>query len=398
VKSTGHPDRFDAFRTGIEERTRKGRLRVLQEIHPELGTPFVHRSGERLLNFSSNDYLGLATDPEVIEGAVRAAQRYGGGSGSSRLVCGGSDLHNRLESGLAELTSRPSALLFASGFQANTSVIPALTSNRRTLVVCDRRSHASVLHGCQLARVPFRRFRHNDPDHLDSLLAAGHQSVAGPAIVITESIFSVDGDRAPLADICDVADRHGALLMVDDAHAVGVFGRSGEGLAAAHPRIDVLLGTLGKAFGAAGAFVTCSELVRSHLVNFCGGVIYSTAPPPAAMGAAEAALRKIRSGALRQGDYLDFVRGAHARLASEGFDTTPSDTQIVPVQLGDDRSALVCAGHLAGRGILAVPIRPPTVPEGTARLRISFTRLHTAEHLELLVQALGEARLASAPT
>jgi 8-amino-7-oxononanoate synthase len=180
--------------------------------------------------------------------------------------------------------------------------------------------------------------------------------------------------------------------MVDDAHAVGVFGRSGEGLAARHPRIDVLLGTLGKAFGAAGAFVACSELLRSYLVNFCAGVIYSTAPPPAAIGAAEAALRKIRSGALRQGDYLDFVRAAHARLAAAGFSTNPSDTQIVPIQLGDDRSALACAAHLASRGVLAVPIRPPTVPEGSARLRLSFSRLHTAEHLERVVKALVEAR------
>ena len=396
MKRTGHPDRLEAFRTAIEERAGKGRLRVLQDIRPEMRTPFVHRSGERLLNFSSNDYLGLATDPDVIDGAVRAAERYGGGSGSSRLVCGGSDLHTRLESGFAELTSRPSALLFASGFQANASVIPALAATRRTLVVCDKRSHASVLHGCQLARVPFRRFRHNDPDHLDSLLTDGLRNGADAALVVTESIFSVDGDRAPLAEICEVADRHGALLMVDDAHAVGVFGSYGEGLAAPHPRIDVLLGTLGKAFGAAGAFVACSELVRSYLVNFCGGVIYSTAPPPAAMGAAEAALRKVRSGVLRQGDYLDFVTAAHQRLAAEGFDTSPSDTQIVPVPLGDDRSALACARHLASRGILAVPIRPPTVPEGTARLRVSFTRLHTAEDLDMLTHALVDARQAGA--
>jgi 8-amino-7-oxononanoate synthase len=154
----------------------------------------------------------------------------------------------------------------------------------------------------------------------------------------------------------------------------------------------VLLGTLGKAFGAAGAFVSCSELVRSYLVNFCGGVIYPTAPPPAAVGAAEAALRKIRSGELRQDLYLEFVRGAHARLAAAGFDTAPSDTQITPILLGHDRSALACAAHLAARGVLAVPIRPPTVPEGTARLRLSFTRLHTAEHLGQLVDALVEAR------
>jgi len=391
VESTGHRDRFHGFRSALEARTRKGRLRVLQEVGPEIGTPFVRRDGRLLLNFSSNDYLGLATDPEVVVGAVEAAERYGGGSGSSRLVCGGFDLHARLESGLAELTSKPSSLLFVSGFQANASVIPALTT-RRSLVLCDKRSHASVLHGCQLARVPFRRFRHNDPDHLDSLLVGARKDRGDPALIVTESVFSVDGDRAPLTEICDVADRHGALLMVDDAHAVGVFGRGGEGLAARHPRIDVLLGTLGKAFGAAGAFVACSELLRSYLVNFCGGVIYSTAPPPSAVGAAEAALRKIRSGALRQGDYLDFIRGAHAQLAAAGFETHPSDTQIVPVQLGDDRSALACAGHLASRGILAVPIRPPTVPEGTARLRLSLTRLHTGEHLDLLVEALVEAR------
>jgi 8-amino-7-oxononanoate synthase len=346
----------------------------------------VHQ-GRRLLSFCSNDYLGLATDPAVVAAAIRAAESHGAGSGASRLVVGGTDLHAELETRLADFTGRPAALLFSSGFQANSSVIPALTA-RSALVLCDESSHASILAGCRLSRAEVRRFRHNDVEHLDALLGELPTEAAGPPLVVTESLFSMDGDRAPLGEICDVAERHGALLMVDDAHAIGVFGVGGEGLAAPHSRVDVLLGTFGKAFGTAGAFVACSDLLRSHLVNFCSGVVYSTAPPPPVVGAAGAALEAIRSGRLEHGCYRTLVAYAHEHLRAAGFDTSPSDSQIVPIRLGDDRSALACGAFLRERGILAVAIRPPTVPEGTSRLRISLTRLHTRDHLEQLVGAL----------
>lgn len=382
-------DRFSEIRAGLDAREAAARLRRVETYVPEAGTPYVFCEGRRLLSFCSNDYLGLATDPEVVAGAVRAAESHGAGAGASRLVAGSFDIHGELERELADLTGREAALQLASGFQANTSVIPALTGPGG-LVLFDANAHASIRRGAWLGRGEARRFRHNDVGHLDVLLA--EHAGGGGSLVVTESLFSMDGDRAPLGEICDVAERHGALLMVDDAHAVGVFGVRGEGLAAAHARVDVVLGTFGKAFGTSGAFVASSELMRSHLANFCTGFVYSTASAPPVVGATAAALEAVRSGRLGQDRFRAFVASAHDRLREAGFDTSPSDSQIVPIRLGDDRAALACEAHLRARGILAVAIRPPTVPEGSARLRISLTRLHTAEHVETLVEALVEYR------
>ncbi|MGD8281735.1 MAG: 8-amino-7-oxononanoate synthase, partial [Gemmatimonadota bacterium] len=385
------PDRYAAFRDRLAERAEASRLRHTERYVPEPGTPYVVHEGERLLSFCSNDYLGLATDPEVVAGAVGATESHGAGSGASRLVVGSFDIHEELERELADFTGRDAALLFVSGYQANTSVIPAVAS-RGGLVLHDENAHASIRRGCWLSRAGTVRFRHNDVAHLEELLSEWVEREGAPPLIVTESLFSMDGDRAPLAGICEVAERHGALLMVDDAHAIGVCGERGEGLAAAHPRVDIVLGTFGKAFGTSGAFVASSELLRSYLVNFCAGVVYTTAPPPPVVGAARAALEVIRSGRLDQERFRAFVAATHERLARAGFDTTPSDTWIVPVLLGDARSALACQEHLRSRGILAVAIRPPTVPEGTARLRVSLTRHHSAEHVEQLVAGLVEFR------
>ncbi len=382
-------DRFSGFRDALERRTGEARLRTLEHYVPEAQVPYVTQGGRRFLNFCSNDYLGLAMEPEVVAGAVRAAKCHGTGSGGSRLVVGGFDLHERLEVELAAFTFRPCALLFTSGFQANTSIIPAVT-DRESLVLCDVDSHASIRRGCRLSRARLERFRHNDPDHLDALLTEHGRHRTGSVLIVTESIFSMDGDRAPLDDICEVAERHDALLMVDDAHAIGLFGQQGEGLAAQHDRIDLLLGTFGKAFGASGAFVACNDVLHSHLVNFCSGFIYTTAPAPPVIGAVEAALKVIRSGRLGQSEFRASVQSAHRRLRSAGFDTSPSDTQIIPIRLGDDRAALACAEFLRSRGILAIAIRPPTVPEGTARLRVSLSRLHTPDHVDQLVAGLQD--------
>jgi 8-amino-7-oxononanoate synthase len=384
-------DRFARFALGLEARADAARLRHDERYVPEPGTPYVVHEGRRLLSFCSNDYLGLASDADVVAGATRAAGTHGAGAGASRLVTGGFDIHADLEAGLAELTGRESALLFVSGFQANSSVIPAV-AGRPGMVLCDREAHASIRVGARLSHADVVRFRHNDVEHLDSLLAE-HATGGGDApLVVTESLFSMDGDRAPLAEICEVAQRRGALLMVDDAHAVGVFGERGEGLAAAYPRVDVLLGTFGKALGSSGAFVACSEVMRAYLVNFCAGVVYSTAPAPPVVGAAHAALDAIRSGRLDLACYRAFVASAHQAFHEAGFDTSPSDSQIIPIRLGADRDALGCEAFLRSRGILAVAIRPPTVPEGTARLRISLTARHTREHVGQLVAALVKYR------
>lgn len=379
-------DRFKTFRAGLRARAESARLRRIQRYVPEPGTPYVVHEGERLLGFCSNDYLGLATDPRVTAAAARAAESHGAGARASRLVVGAYDIHLDLEAELAVFTDREAALLFCSGFQANSTVIPAVAP-RDGLVLCDESAHASIRTGCRLSHATWQRFRHNDPEHLDALLT-GRNDDAGPPLVVTESLFSMDGDRAPLAGLCEVAERHGALLMVDDAHAMGAFGERGEGLAASHARVDLVLGTFGKAFGSAGAFIAGSELMRSWLENFCTGLVYSTAPAPPTVAAARAALDVIRSQTSDLACFRNLVAATHERLREAGFDTSPSDTQIIPIHLGDDRAALDCEAFLRTRGILAVAIRAPTVPEGTARLRVSLTTLHTADHVEQLVEAL----------
>jgi 8-amino-7-oxononanoate synthase len=384
-----HADRFSRLAARLDDRAADGRLRLPGHFRPEPGTPFVQDGDRRLLSFSSNDYLGLATDPDVVAGAIEAARSFGAGATSSRLVTGGLEIHERVEAELADFTGRTDALLFVSGFQANACVIPALM-DRHDMVLCDRLSHASILHGCHVRGTRYRRFRHNDVDHLDALATAwrSDEGATGRLLIVTESVFSMDGDAAPLDDICEVAERHGAILMVDDAHAIGVFGQGGQGLAAAHPRVDLVLGTFGKAFGASGAFVATNATVRSYLLNFCDGVIYSTAPAPSTLGAVEIALAKIRSGALDQASFIDFAAASRARLRAAGYDPGPSTTHIVPILLGESRSSVEIAAAARDRGVLTVPIRPPTVPEGTARLRISLTRLHADEHLDALVEAL----------
>jgi 8-amino-7-oxononanoate synthase len=383
------PDRLSPYVDALERRTRDDQLRLLRHYTREDGQPYVRRNGVRLLNFSSNDYLGLATDPDVREAAASFARRYGAGAAASRLVSGGLEIHESLEAALAAFARRGAALLFNSGYQANTSVIPALV-DRSGLVLCDRRSHHSILQGAVLSRARLLRFEHNDPQHLDDLLTQHGTDRSEARLIVTESIFSMEGDRAPLAEIAEVAEYHGALLLVDDAHAVGVWGPDGEGLAPAQERVDLVLGTFGKALGASGAFVASSPTLRSHLVNFCGGFIYSTAPPPATIGAVGAALTKVRTGELRQDLFRARVDAAHDRLRQSGFDTAPSSTQIIPIALGDARSALDAAEFLEERGILAVPIRPPTVPTGTSRLRVSLTRLHTMEQVDTLADALRD--------
>lgn len=381
------PERYAPLEEALASREAAGQLRALEHYHPVEEGPYTERGATRLLNFSSNDYLALAMDRQVREEAAQCAQRYGGGATASRLVAGGFPIHAELERTLAEFTGRESALLFNSGYQANVSILPALVG-RNGLILCDRMCHNSLIQGSILSRGKVLRFRHNDPGHLEELLASPEALDRSPILVVTESVFSMDGDRAPLAEIASIAESHGALLMVDDAHSFGVWGAQGEGLAAAHPRIDLLLGTFGKSLGSAGAFVACRELLRSYLINFCGGFIYTTGPAPATVGAAAAALGRIRSGELDLNGYHRRITRAHALLQSAGFDTSPSSTQIIPIQMDGEEEAVSCAAYLKERGILAVAIRPPTVPVGSSRLRISLNRLHTDAHLDELLAAL----------
>ncbi|HEX2582152.1 MAG TPA: 8-amino-7-oxononanoate synthase [Dongiaceae bacterium] len=339
----------------------------------------------RLVDFSHNDYLGLRTHPVVIERARAWTLRHGAGSGSSRLVSASHAEYLALERRLADFKGKEAALLFASGYQLNATVIPAIADLLGADLFFDKLAHASIYHGVK--GLPARRFRHNDLDHLDSLLKA---SRARHKLILTESVFSMDGDRAPLEDLAALAERHGAHLYIDEAHAGGVLGPEGRGLC--YPlgsRIAMVMGTLGKAMGGAGAYIAGSAALIAYLVNRAQGFVYSTALPPAALGALEGALDLLPGMEEARARVQDRAARLRRHLRARGFSCGPSTSQIVPLILGAAAAALAAQAHLARHGLHAVAIRPPTVPPGKARLRLSMSAGHSEPDFALLCETLA---------
>lgn len=355
--------------------------------------------GEPVLNFSSNDYLGLSRHPLLVERSREWAARHGAGAQASRLVTGNLDLHEQVEAKLARLKGTEAALLLASGWQANAAVLPALlraaASQGEVELYADKLNHASLHHGCQAAGVKQIRFRHNDLAHLESLLTAKAESSAGQPVsrfIVTESVFSMDGDRTDVERLATLADRYRAFVYLDEAHATGVLGPRGMGLAGLAPgRIDLAMGTFSKALGGFGAYVAGSRALCDYLINACSGFIYTTALPPAVLGAMDAALDLVptldaeRARLAAAGDNL------RAALRGMGLDTGASSTQIVPAIVGDEARALELASGLEQRGLLAVAIRPPTVPVGTSRLRVTLSAAHRDVDVARLIDGFAAA-------
>ncbi len=371
---------------GLAERDARGLRRRLR-VWPAAGGVWME-NGRRMLNFSSNDYLDLAAHPVVVAAARAALERWGAGATASRLVAGSLPVHEELETRLAAWKGYPAALVFGSGYAANTGILPALVGEGDA-VFADRLSHASLLDGIRLSGARLHRFRHNDPGHLRALIRRAPP--AGRRMVVTESVFSMDGDLAPLADLADAAEDAGALFLVDEAHATGVFGPGGAGLVSAQGlqgRVTLCMGTLSKALGGMGGFVCCSAALKDWLVNHARAFIYSTAPAPAVCGAALGALDFLAREPGRGADLLARAAGFRAGLLDGGIDTAPSASQIVPVPCGAAELALARAEALGAHDVRVVAIRPPTVPPGTARLRMSVTLAHTPEDLERATRAV----------
>ncbi|MDD5176848.1 MAG: 8-amino-7-oxononanoate synthase [Sterolibacterium sp.] len=376
---------IEATLAQLDSAHRRRRLRPVAIPGPRL----VLADGRSLIDASSNDYLGLSQHPATKARAIEWVERFGAGARASRLVTGTLEALAELEARLAAFKGAEAALIFNAGYQANAAVLPVLcdlAGGRDALVFTDRLNHASLHAGCAAAGVRQIRFRHNDLAHLEELLA--QYANGEPAFIITESVFSMDGDRADVAPLAAIARRHGAVLYLDEAHATGVLGPQGRGLAGAASGA-VVMGTLGKAFGAAGAYIAGSRQLIDYLVNRCAGIIYSTAPAPAACGAVDAALDLIPT--MDRERALLAVRGERLRqrLAHLGISTLGSTTQIVPAVLGSEEAALAAQKRLEERGVLAVAIRPPTVPESASRLRFSLSSAHSDADFELLLDAVG---------
>ncbi len=378
----------DALRT-IERRGQRRSLRpALLADHGR-----IERAGQNFVDFSSNDYLGLARHPLLIERGADWAARMGAGAGASRLVTGTSEAHLALEQRIAAFKRTQAALIFASGWQANAAVIPALAKAvPGAAVFTDRLNHASLHHGCAAAGIRQIRFSHNDLDDLDRLIEA--KGRAAPArIILTESVFSMDGDVVDLPRLVELARRHDAFLFLDEAHATGVLGPNGAGLSATVPGgVDLIMGTFSKAMGGFGAYVAGSSLICDYLVNTCGGFIFSTAPPPAVLGAIDAALDLVPGMDAERSRLAALADQLRRGLIAMHMDVGASTTQIVPAIIGNEKEALDCSERLAERGMLAAAIRPPTVPRGSSRLRLALRATHDAADIERLLAAISECR------
>ncbi len=346
--------------------------------------------GRECLSFCSNDYLGLANEPAVVAAFQKGAQRYGAGSGASHLISGHSAAHHALEEELADFTGRERALLFSTGYMANLGVISALCGRADT-VLEDRLNHASLLDAALLSRARLRRYAHGDAAGLERRLAV---VVEGRALVASDGVFSMDGDPAPLPELAAAADRHGAWLMVDDAHGFGVLGATGAGTVE-HFNLDqqqvpVLMGTLGKAFGLFGAFVAGSELLIEMLIQRARSYIYTTALPPAVAEAARASLALIREQPGRREHLHALVRRFRNGADQLDLPLLASETPIQPLLVGEPERAERLSRALLQRGILIGAIRPPTVPAGSSRLRITLSAAHTESDVDRLLTVLEE--------
>ncbi len=380
---------FEGLADALQQRKQDDLYRYRRTLE-SAQAPQVIVDGRPYLAFCSNDYLGLANHPEVIQAFRAAASEFGVGSGASHLVNGHSRYHQQLEEALAEFTGRPRALLFSTGYMANLGAVNALLG-KGDAVFQDRLNHASLLDAGLLSGARFQRYLHNDPASLATKL---QRSAARRKLVVTDGIFSMDGDQAPLLELSRVTQAQGGWLMVDDAHGFGCLGPSGGGcveqLGLTLEQVPVLVGTLGKGFGTAGAFVAGSEELIETLIQHARSYIYTTAMPPAVAAATLASLRLIQQG--------DPLRQHLARLIAQfrqgaqqlGLALMDSQTPIQPLNVGSSAQALALSAALAQRGIFVTAIRPPTVPEGSARLRVTLSAAHTTEQVEQLLQALAE--------
>jgi 8-amino-7-oxononanoate synthase len=379
-------DRLRAALAGIDQRHER-RFTVATTSLPD--GRIARGGGAPILDFSSNDYLGLAGHPLLVERSAEFAARFGAGARASRLVTGTLDAHLALEARIAAFKGCEAALLFPSGWQCNAAVLAALLKAAPdALLFTDRLIHASLHAGAAGHRQI--RFRHNDLDHLEASLAA-HGDARVAKLIVTESVFSMDGDRADLAALSRIAGAHGAFLYLDEAHATGVLGPQGRGLSAESPgSADLVMGTFSKAFGCFGAYVAGSRLLIDYLVNACGGFIFSTAPPPAMIGAIDAALDLVPGMDIERAHLAALGDRLRARLRDGGVPYGASSTQIVPAIVGPADRALALAERLAEAGMLASAIRPPTVPRGTSRLRIALHAQHRIEDVDRLADAVIE--------
>jgi 8-amino-7-oxononanoate synthase len=383
---------MDEITNFLNQRKEEGLLRTLKPaVSCRQGRIF--RDNKEYIDFSSNDYLGLRDHPRMKEESKKAIDVFGTSSSASRLLSGDLQLHHDLERKIAEFKNKEAALVFNSGYQANTGIIPALYS-KNDCIFCDRLSHASIIDGIILSGAKFFRFQHNNPEHLGSLLKDKRGNFKN-ALIVAESIFSMDGDRAPLSELVRLKKDYACRLMIDEAHATGIFGEHGSGVIeedGLEKEVDLIMGTFGKALGGFGAYLACGQNIVDYLINTCRSFIYSTALPASVIAADMTGLDLLREEPFRRKEVLSLSRYFRESLKEKGF-WVKGDSQIVPLILGDAQKAVSFAARLQQGGYWVLPIRPPTVPVKEARLRFSLTYYHSKDILESLINDLSEIKI-----
>ncbi|MGH7846794.1 MAG: 8-amino-7-oxononanoate synthase [Candidatus Binatia bacterium] len=372
----------------LEALKEAGLYRSLRRVDGEQG-PALIVDGREVLNFCSNNYLGLANHPALRAAAKEAIDRYGCGSGASRLISGNMELHERLEERIARLKGTEGALLFNSGYQANTGLLSCLAGAGDT-IFSDALNHASIIDGCRLTHARVVVYPHFDLNRLEDEL---RRSAAGKKLIVTETIFSMNGDEAPLSEIVELAERFDAHVMVDEAHATGVCGPNGAGVVAKlgfGERVFVQMGTLGKALGGFGAYVAGSRALRELMINRCRTFIFTTSLPPSVLATSIAAIELLEKEPQRRLALWHNCRALRDGLKKVGFNLGDSQSQIQPVMIGDARECMALSARLFEKGVYCQGIRPPTVPAGTSRLRVTVMATHTHEHLRRALRAFEE--------
>lgn len=378
------------FRVRLQQLAEQSLTRRLTALESATG-PSVPFHGRQIILLSSNDYLGLATHPDVVQAAVRATEQYGAGAGASRLVCGTLPPHEQLESALAAFKHTEAALVFGSGYLANIGIIPCLVQ-RGGLILADRLCHASLIDGCRLSGADVRIFRHRDSAQVESLLKR-RRSIR-PTLIVTDGLFSMDGDLAPLPDLASLANRYDAMLYVDDAHGTGIMGKTGRGTIEhfeLESTVPFHMGTLGKALGSSGAYVVGPRDMVDYLINISRPFMFTTAPPPGMMAAATAALAVVQREPERRARLWTNRHRLFEGLQRLGFRLTETVGPILPILIGDAAKALAFAEKLLAQGVFAPAIRPPTVPQSTSRIRVTVTSEHTPEQIDEALHAFDSA-------
>jgi 8-amino-7-oxononanoate synthase len=381
---------MDFLHDQLEDLKRQGLYRSLKDVEGPTGTSLII-DGRKALQFASNDYLGLANHPRLKAAAREAVERYGAGAGSSRLVCGNLDLNRQLEEKVAQLKHKEAALLYSTGYMANLGIITVLTGEG-DLIVSDEFNHASIVDACRLSRAQVRVYPHKCMDALEALLAdAGRYR---RRLIVTDGIFSMDGDIAPLPDLVTLAEQYACMLMVDDAHATGVLGPNGGGTGdhfGLAEQIDIAMGTFGKALGGFGAFVAGDRSLREFLINRSRPFMFTTGLPPSVIASAVAALAVVEEEPELRARLRDNANRLRQGITQLGFTVAGGETQIIPLLVGDASRTMQMAALLLEEGVFIQGIRPPSVPQGTSRLRITVSAAHSPGEVAFALEALEKA-------